>query len=44
MDYAFPPTGDPGRPYWYYGPDVRGEGSFPIPPPLYIPGLNSTQY
>jgi hypothetical protein len=44
LDYAFPPTGDPGRPYWYYGPDVRGEGSFPIPPPLYIPGLNSTQY
>jgi len=42
MDYAFPPGGDPGRPYWFYGPDVRGEGSFPIPPPLYIPGLNSS--
>jgi hypothetical protein len=42
MDYAFPPAGDPGRPYWFYGPDVRGAGSFPIPPPLYIPGLNSS--
>lgn len=40
MDYAFPPDGDPGRPYWFYGPDVRGEGSFPIPPPYYIPGWN----
>lgn len=43
-DYAFPPGGDPGRPYWFYGPDVRGEGSFPIPPPLYIPGLDSSPY
>lgn len=42
MDYAFPPAGDPGRPYWYYGWDVRGAGSFPIPQPLYIPGLNSS--
>ncbi len=41
-DYAFPPGGDPGRPNWYFGPDLRGEGSFPIPPPLYIPGLNSS--
>ncbi len=40
MDYAFPPAGDPGRPYWFYGPDVRGEGSFPIPPAFYIPGWN----
>jgi len=44
MDYAFPPGGDPGRPYWFYGPDVRGEGSFPIPPPLYIPGFNTGPY
>jgi hypothetical protein len=41
QDYAFPPGGDPGRPYWFYGPDVRGAGSFPIPPPGYIPGLNT---
>ena len=20
LDYAFPPGGDPGRPYWFYGP------------------------
>ena len=39
-DYAFPPDGDPGRPYWFYGPDVRGTGSFPIPPAFYIPGWN----
>ncbi len=40
MDYAFPPDGDPGRPYWFYGPDVRGAGSFPLPPALYLPGFN----
>lgn len=39
-DYAFPPDGDPGRPYWFYGPDVHGAGSFPIPPAFYIPGYN----
>ena len=22
LDYAFPPGGDPGRPYWFYGPDL----------------------
>ena len=26
MDYAFPPGGDPGRPYWFYGPDQHGVG------------------
>jgi hypothetical protein len=41
-DYAFPPGGDPGRSNWYFGPDLQGKGSFPIPPPLYIPGLNSS--
>jgi hypothetical protein len=40
QDYAFPPDGDPGRPYWFYGPDVRGAGSFPLPPAFYIPGYN----
>ncbi len=39
-DYAFPPDGDPGRPYWIYGPDHRGAGYFPIPPPMYVPGWN----
>jgi len=41
LDYAFPPGGDPGRPYWFYGPDHTGSGFMPLPPPLYIPGLNS---
>jgi len=40
LDYAFPPAGDPGRPYWFYGPDQSGSGYMPLPPPLYIPGLN----
>jgi len=40
LDYAFPPAGDPGRPYWFYGPDVRGAGSFPQPPAYYVPGWN----
>ncbi len=39
-DYMLPPGGDPGRPYWFYGPDVRGAGSFPLPGPFYIPGFN----
>src|ERR1700685_4176886 len=26
FDYAFPPGGDPGRPYWFYGPDQTGIG------------------
>ncbi len=39
-DYMLPPGGDPGRPYWFYGPDVRGAGSFPLPPAFYIPGWN----
>jgi hypothetical protein len=39
-DYAFPPDGYPGEPYWFMGPDTRGSGSFPIPPAFYIPGWN----
>ena len=39
-DYMLPPGGDPGRPNWFYGPDVRGAGSFPLPGPFYIPGFN----
>ena len=26
-DYVLPPGGDPGRPYWFYGPDVQGHRS-----------------
>ncbi|MGA8695570.1 MAG: hypothetical protein WB689_17365 [Xanthobacteraceae bacterium] len=30
-DYVLPPGGDPGRPYWFYGPDVQGAGRQPLP-------------
>jgi hypothetical protein len=40
MDYAFPPGGDPGRPYWYYGPDLGGVGGIPLAQPNLIPGYN----
>lgn len=39
-DYAFPPNGDPGRPYWFMGPDVRGAGYSPLPGPFVVPGFN----
>lgn len=38
-DYAFPPSGDPGRPYWYLGPDVAGVGGIPLAQPLLVPGF-----
>jgi len=40
MDYMLPPGGDPGRPNWFYGPDVQGGGSYPLPGPFSIPGFN----
>jgi hypothetical protein len=40
MDYAFPPNGDPGRPYWYFGPDLGGIGGTPLAQPYLIPGYN----
>ena len=39
-DYAFPPGGDPGRPYWYFGPDTAGIGGTPLAQPWLIPGFN----
>lgn len=40
-DYVFPPGGDPGRAgLWFIGPDETGTGGYPLPRPLYIPGLN----
>ena len=39
-DYAFPPGGDPGRPYWYFGPDLAGVGGTPLAQPFLIPGWN----
>jgi hypothetical protein len=40
MDYAFPPDGDPGRPYWYFGPDTAGIGGSPLAQPFFIPGFS----
>jgi hypothetical protein len=40
FDYAFPPGGDPGRPYWFYGPDQHGIGGLPLAQPWLIPGFN----
>jgi hypothetical protein len=39
-DYAFPPGGDPGRPYWYFGPDTAGIGGIPLAQPWLIPGFS----
>jgi hypothetical protein len=40
-DYAFPPGGDPGRPYWYFGPsEVGAVGGTPLAQPLLIPGFS----
>jgi len=30
-DYVLPPGGDPGRPYWFFGPDFQGTGRKPLP-------------
>jgi hypothetical protein len=38
-DYAFPPGGDPGRPYWFYGPDLAGKGGLPLAQPFLLPGF-----
>jgi hypothetical protein len=40
LDYAFPPGGDPGRPYWFYGPDQHGVGGVTLAPWFHIPGIN----
>lgn len=40
QDYAFPPGGDPGRPYWFYGPDQSGVGGVVLAPWFHIPGIN----
>jgi hypothetical protein len=43
-DYAFPPGGDPGRPYWYFGPDQAGIGGLPLAQPFYLPGYAAPSY
>jgi hypothetical protein len=42
FDYAFPPDGDPGRPYWFYGPDLGGVGGLPLAQPFLLPGINQS--
>jgi hypothetical protein len=39
-DYVLPPGGDPGRPYWFYGPDLQGTGRRPLPSAFDGTGLN----
>jgi hypothetical protein len=39
-DYAFPPGGDPGRHYWYFGPDTAGIGGTPLAQPFLLPGFS----
>jgi hypothetical protein len=38
-DYMLSPGGEPGRPNWWYGPDVQGKGSYPFDA-FNIPGFN----
>jgi hypothetical protein len=38
-DYVMPPGGDPGHQNWFFGPDVQGRGSYPLPGPF--DGINS---
>ena len=40
QDYALPPGGDPGRPNWFFGPDVQGRGSYPLPSAFDGTGIN----
>jgi hypothetical protein len=39
-DYVLPPGGDPGRPYWFFGPDVQGTGRYPLPSAFDGTGIN----
>ena len=39
-DYVLPPGGDPGRPYWFFGPDYQGHGRYPLPSAFDGTGIN----
>jgi hypothetical protein len=39
-DYVLPPGGDPGRPNWFFGPDLTGAGGYPLPRAFDGTGLN----
>jgi len=38
--YMLPPSGDPGRPNWFYGPDIQGTGRYPLPSAFDGTGIN----
>ena len=40
QDYVLPPGGDPGRPNWFFGPDLQGRGSYPLPSAFDGTGIN----
>ena len=41
MDYAFPPNGNPGEPYSFFGPpEICGCGGLPLAQPSLIPRYN----
>jgi hypothetical protein len=40
-DYMLPPSGDPGRPDWWYGPDESGGAFYIVRQPYYLPGINT---
>jgi hypothetical protein len=40
-DYVLAPGGDPGRPYWFFGPDRQGTGRYPLPSAFDGTGLGS---
>jgi hypothetical protein len=40
QDYVLPPGGDPGWPYWFFGPDVQGTGRYPLPSAFDGTGIN----
>lgn len=40
-DYVLPPGGDPGRPYWFFGPDRQGTVRYPLPSAFDGTGLGS---
>jgi hypothetical protein len=39
-DYVTWPGGDPGRPNWFYGPDLQGTGRYPLPRAFDGTGIN----
>lgn len=40
LDYMLPVNGDPGRPFWRYGPNFTGIG-YPMVGTFWLPGFNS---